>query len=1086
MPTSYRKFPVDLRKGIDSKQDPKVVEGQLLTLENGSMDAVGAIKKRYGSVQASKNIHTSIPLFNALGGTGTLQDTTPIDKVVSLVSLDDTLLAHSGKRIYEYLKEYNKWKDVGPCSAFDIEYNQIVRDKGLNYTFNGFDVAEIGNILCVCWSDYRATDSWVNYILYDREADAVLAPPYRIDLSLLTSPLCPRVVALDSYFYMAYIDLVGGNRLLRLARIDSTDSSAAPTLVTVAGAPTAFPAPQTTANEDNYFDMKSLLELGYYQVAIGYVEEATQDAILLTVDVATMTGITSAAYNGANMRGVSLGVLSGKYSTNPVNDAICMVAPVDASVNIYCEFYQYNGAVLAASGAGANIINTGDPDTLIARFCEVVENPNGTANSVVVAYPGRINALVSGTYTFRSNYTAILQATVNYGAPSITVGAPLILQYCNLGSSLLVDEDTRSMYAICLFDVPFTVYDSAGAGTTSYPVRTVTECFLVELTCVSATTAAFNPTAVFLKDSIGNVGNFNRHSSLIRLGDNSLCYAQPVLYPNAFDLDITAAWTAREDKIYREHGVIIKFVPDAALSYGKLNDCFYISTQCLLWHYDKAQIYEHGLFGQQNFWGGLVLTSGYTTGGIGNFGSAAAVTNYFIAVCFSYYDGMGNRYYGPVHYNASPITVPILAAVDAELFAYVPVPILTRKEFTVTCHLFATVDSGEVYYEVGVTDVEINAAALTWLVQVTSGAQSPTGNPSILDNKQLYTTGGVVENSIASAPTTLLNKGDRLLSSSKDWYLYYSKDAVRGESLGIAEEFKKPLPSGKSQYVSLGELSSTTVVFCESGIYYFSGDGPAVTGVGDDFSLYRKVNTSVSWVPRTPVLSLPEGILFIGNNGVNILTPGFTTQFIGAQISSIDVSRCTSIVSDSENSRVFFALGQAGVLMYDTLLSQWSVYNAEETYCVAWWNGRLVRGCSSGRVYIEDSSIYQDAEKPYSMKLGTSWMKPDGMTGWWRLRNFAALIERKTDCKVKVKLYYDYEDKVVQEFTYDTKVKMKPDETTVTVRFYPSRHKCTAFRLEIYDEDAVGTGEGFALIGLEIEAGQIGGLSRTSTRKMKG
>lgn len=1074
MPTTYKKFPVDLTKGIDSKRDPKVVEGQLLTLENGSMDKVGVIKKRAGYSALSKKVIHSTPMqYDIIRAPFTgLQSTSALTDVKALHSSKDSLYAHSGKRFLSHAHQNGAWVDYGPCESVDVSYRAAFDTVNPANEYLGYDVAEC-NGFCLSAATYDGpafgwTTYFVKYKITDTVTGAVVYPLTSVSASA-TNPANPKCVAVGRKLYLIYKDVTN----LKVITFDTENIRNAPVTTTLGGGIPAAAIGRISA--------KSLESMGFLQIAIGYETGAGFDSVLATISVfGTPTYITSATAVSGAAAYTSTAIAPLSRATVPAIATV--ITTVTAGVPTFIvEFYTYNGAALAASGGPLATGVDREYYTLTARFEDCIESP-WADNAIVLVYQAFENTYVAAPDTYKSILLAVKQFTCNYGGPAITLTGASFLPSVNLISEIYHNTDSNTLMVGTMYFSPY-VYDDAGSIRQSDRAFVLGQLLEIYYNAGAPARFSFTTVASFLMDIIGGraTRHLYSHSQLSKHSDDVLRMLINCAGPSSVEIQF--------DGDARDHIKEVSFaLRKAPLAFSEWNGALVMASGGMLWEFDGVRMQEHGILVYPEipcrpYSVGVMY--GYTSPG-GQFGDAAADKTYNVCVTWSYRDAYGNKYTSAPSEPAA-VTVPA-GTTTAQLFVRTFAPPFFARDRAITLTLYATEHNGSIFYAVGDLDVlYVTVSTLgfvlgAYMVQ-SEAAISPA---NMLDNNQLYTTGGVYPNTPLSTATGIEFRSSRAYIPSKDWYLYYSKDIALGESLLPADGFSILLPEGRSQPSTVAEMSSSTVVFCASGIYFFSGEGPSAIGTQNDLSPYRKIHTDVSWVPNTPVLTVDAGILFVSNKGICLLNTGFSVAFLGALIGNIDVTKCVSILSNTADNAWIFVL-EDRVLIYDTLLQQWSthIFTKQLSASTIHESG-LVLGFIDGTIFSKDEERFIDDTEPYSMKLGTSWMKPDGATGWWRLRNLALLIERKTDCKVKVKLYYDYEDKVVQEFTYDTKAKMKPDETTVTVRFYPSRHKCTAFRLEIYDEDAVGTGEGFVLVGLEIEAGQIGGLSRTNTRKMKG
>lgn len=212
-------------QGIETKTDPNQVPmGKLLELANCVFDKGGQLHKRYG--------------FQ-------LQTALPVSDATTLTTLNDNLIA-TGTQLYAYSNESMQWLARGTVQPASLEVLPTVRNsKGQT----GADSATADNGL-VCTVFMNGTNA--AYQINDSTTGQIIVA--LTELSSNTTA-CPRVVILNKYFLVTYLESIAATPTLRYLAIPISQPTNPGTATTLSSVVKAMDAGYdvVVANNTAYF-----------------------------------------------------------------------------------------------------------------------------------------------------------------------------------------------------------------------------------------------------------------------------------------------------------------------------------------------------------------------------------------------------------------------------------------------------------------------------------------------------------------------------------------------------------------------------------------------------------------------------------------------------------------------------------------------------------------------------------------------------------------------------------------------------------------------------------------------------------------
>ena len=349
----------------------------------------------------------------------------------------------------------------------------------------------------------------------------------------------------------------------------------------------------------------------------------------------------------------------------------------------------------------------------------------------------------------------------------------------------------------------------------------------------------------------------------------------------------------------------------------------------------------------------------------------------------------------------------------------------------------------------------------------------------ITSNEQIYTSGGVLSNNIVP-PFSYISSGlDRMFGVSLEDRnkIYYSQKRIVENAIEWSEAlFFRVDGHGKNigQAVGVENLDDKMVILKNDSCLYISGDGPLRTGEQNTFTSPSVVSQEIGCSEKQSIVATPRGIMFKGKKGIYLIDRSLQVSYIGAPVEEYNNETINGSAVSKTRNEVYFQTDNR-MMIYNYLQNNWSTntYLGGKSACI--WKDNLAVLKSDGFVYYQNDSIYTDDSAAISMKIATPWYKMKGITGFGRLYEVVVLGEYKSDHTLNIRVYYDYDDTDYDDYTFDV--------TSINIYEFavkPSKQKCQAFKIEIWDTPTGGSGESLELTGISVRLGSKVGFYKLS------
>lgn len=347
----------------------------------------------------------------------------------------------------------------------------------------------------------------------------------------------------------------------------------------------------------------------------------------------------------------------------------------------------------------------------------------------------------------------------------------------------------------------------------------------------------------------------------------------------------------------------------------------------------------------------------------------------------------------------------------------VPTLRITDKE-NVIIELYRTVKDGTIFHKVTtVASPEVNDPTID-SITITDGIS----DTDLISNELLYTTGGILENVAPSSVRLMTSFNNRimLIPGDKPNTLQYSKLNLDGEPVEFSDLLVKRIGRDEEPVTSIATLDDKFILFKNSAMYFISGEGPNNAGTQDTFTEPEIISSDIGCEQQNSIVLTPQGLMFMSNKGIYLLTRGLELQYIGAQVEDFNDQIITSAKVVPATNQVRFTIENNLCLVYDYFINQWSTFSNHSGLDATILNATYYYLNSAGQVYKENKSSYLDAGTQIRIKIETSWISFAGLQGYQRVYKLLGLGEYVSPHKLRIRTAYDFKEVYIHERVIDS------------------------------------------------------------------
>ncbi len=352
--------------------------------------------------------------------------------------------------------------------------------------------------------------------------------------------------------------------------------------------------------------------------------------------------------------------------------------------------------------------------------------------------------------------------------------------------------------------------------------------------------------------------------------------------------------------------------------------------------------------------------------------------------------------------------------------------------------------------------------------------------------------GAILESLAPPAATIIRATADRLflagIAGDPD-RVWYSKRRGIGEVVSFHDALTFDVPRDGGDITAIAFNEGTLVVFRETAIYAFPGQGFDNAGGGENFGPANIISLDVGAVGAEAVAQTPQGHVFKSRKGWYMLR-GWTPDYIGAPVAGFDDDdvKAVDVIESQHQIRV---LTDDRMLVLDYLVNQWSEWTIDEGRDSTMWQG--------AHYYVNDDEILAQASTyaagvDYGWDIETAWIPMATMQSAGRLRFFEVLGEYLSTFHLWVRVARDYQYASADVPLWEDSDYWTPSPTTVgsalQVQHFPREGRCQAFKIRLTavsasNHDDPPAGAAAKLTGLSLELGFDRGLNRRLTAAQK-
>lgn len=396
----------------------------------------------------------------------------------------------------------------------------------------------------------------------------------------------------------------------------------------------------------------------------------------------------------------------------------------------------------------------------------------------------------------------------------------------------------------------------------------------------------------------------------------------------------------------------------------------------------------------------------------------------------------------------------------------VPTLRLTQKK-NVSISIWRTQCNGEVFYRLTsptspiANDTTVDSVSYT----------DTTPDSSLIGNDQLYTT-GELENIAAPALSVIAPFKTRLIGlmpeNPRSWLP--SKLVTEGSPVEWNDSLMQNVNSEIGKVTAVHQLDEKVILFGPTSKYYVVGDGPANSGLNNDFTDAQKITGVTGCANQASILEIPTGLIYQDpTKGIYLLDRAFGEHYIGAEVESYNSQIVTAAEVIPNTTLARFTLGNGSVLTYDYIQNQWG-QDAYPSAAVdsALYDNAFYYVTSAGLVLSEAAGTFTDNAAFVPLSLTTGWVNFAPIQGFQRIWHLVILGTWKSAHTLNVNIYVDYNDSSPVQ-TVAIPVLSNPG--LYQFRIHMEQQTCEAVKVQIYDSQTSSYGEGFSLSSLTFEVG---------------
>lgn len=203
----------------------------------------------------------------------------------------------------------------------------------------------------------------------------------------------------------------------------------------------------------------------------------------------------------------------------------------------------------------------------------------------------------------------------------------------------------------------------------------------------------------------------------------------------------------------------------------------------------------------------------------------------------------------------------------------------------------------------------------------------------------LYTDSGELPHNGPETFTHICSHKNRLVGIGADQQtVWISQEYSDGTTPAWNELVTLSVDTHDEALLAVASLYDKLLIFSQTRIYVVYGDGPAISGAGNDYTTPQRIPSPSGCIDPRSVVNTPMGIMFQGIMGLMLIDPGLGVTFAGKNIVNALAPYPTCVSADwcEDSSTIRFGFSSSdaqdstqasGVIaLYDVRRQRWAVH----------------------------------------------------------------------------------------------------------------------------------------------------------------
>lgn len=425
----------------------------------------------------------------------------------------------------------------------------------------------------------------------------------------------------------------------------------------------------------------------------------------------------------------------------------------------------------------------------------------------------------------------------------------------------------------------------------------------------------------------------------------------------------------------------LDFDSEASHQTQQLGRGLYMAGACPR-HYDGLRWTEQGFhFGPE------LITTTPAAGG-----SMTSATTYEYRAWYEWADAQGEVHRGP----SSVGSLVTMGGADTQVTLTLPTLRVTQKTNVRICVARSlSAKTGKTAQLFRVTSLDpTTAGSANGYVANDKNVDTVTfidrmSDITLATQEEIYTDGGILSNDPVAFGAVIARSKNRLFVTdpSDGNLIRASQELSDGYGVEFAPEITVKVDPFGGDVTAIASQDDRVVVFKQSSIFLFNGDGPLANGdtATSGFTVPQLVTSDVGCTEPASIVLTANGHMFKSAKGIYLLDRSGSVNYVGAAVEGFNSQDVRRGIVMPDRTSVLFLTSAGSTLHYDYLFGQWSTFTNHAGYDAAVVNGAFNYLRTDGRMFRETIGSYSDAGTRIRMRLETAWIKMlDQLQGFQR------------------------------------------------------------------------------------------------------